>query len=178
MLLRRDAFEDVRAEAGRLRGFLSTALKRFLLNWFRDHARERRTVSLEAEREMAEAEGRFLKERLVEVDTPERVFERKWAVELLRHVQRKLRAQYAQTDKLDLYSALRPGLISGGTLRGHDTPGIAASLGMTEGAVRTAMSHLLHDFREILWQEVAQTVANAAEVEDEIAYLHSVFRQS
>lgn len=133
-------------------------------------------MSLDAERELADAEQRFQRERLVDHETPERIFERKWAIQLLRLVHRELRASYIAAGKLDIYLALRTGLAAGGTLRGEDTPGIASALGMTEGAVRTAMSRLLREYREILAKEVAQTVANPSDVDDEIDYLISVFR--
>lgn len=58
-LLRLYAMQRMTHEGGRLRGFLSTSLLRFLINWHRDHANERLTDSLDAERELAEAEQRF-----------------------------------------------------------------------------------------------------------------------
>ena len=174
-MLRIEAFKEVHAEAGRLRGFLGTSLQRFLLTWFRSHARERHQQSVEAAREMAAAEGRFLREPLRDDDTPERIFERKWAGELLLHVQRQLQAQYREKNKAALYATLRPALLAGGSLRGEDTPGLAASLGMSEGSLRVAMSRLLDDYRKLLRAEVIQTVADPRDVEDEIAHLISVF---
>lgn len=176
-LLRRRLFHDAYEEIGRLRGLLATALQRFLLNWKRGHSKETREISLEGECELAQAEDRFQRERLIDGETPELIFERKWASELLRHVRRKLRAQYAEAGNLNLYRALLPGLTAGGTLRGEDTPGIAAALGMSEGAVRTAMSRLLGHYRELLAAEVGHTVARAEDVNEEIDHLISVFRQ-
>ena len=163
---------------GKLRGFLGKALRRFLHNWYRDHANERAEISVECEQEMAEAEGRFQRERLTDEDTPERIFERKWAGELLRHVQRKLRSQYQGKNKAALYDALLPALLNGGSLRGEDTPSIAAVLGISEGSLRVAMTRLLDDYRVVLRQEVAQTVENTEDVEDEIAHLIDVFRKT
>lgn len=176
-LLRNESLKKLHEVDGRLRGFLGKALGHFLANWFRDHARHRAHIRLECEQELAENEGRFRRERLTEKDTPEHIFERKWAHELLRHVERRLRAHYQKKNKLPLYDALRPGLAAGGSLRGEDTPRIAATLGMSEGSVRTAMSRLLDEYREILHEEVAQTVANEDEIEDEIAYLIQVFQR-
>ena len=174
-LLRLDSIKGICIEQGRLRAFLSTALQRFLFTWFRDHEKQRREFSMDAEAELAEAEGRFQRERLTDQDTPELIFERKWAHELLRHVQRKLKDRYADKGKAALFEALRPALVAGGTLRGEDTPMIATSLGMTPGALRVAMSRLLDEYREVLRGEVLQTVENADDVEDEIAYMLTVF---
>lgn len=175
-LLRNDSFQQLDGANGKLRGFLAKSLQRFLHNWYRDHANNRAEISIECEQELAEAEGRFQKERLSDADTPERLLERKWAGELLRQVQRKLRAQYQNKNKAVLYDALLPGLINGGSLRGEDTPSIAAVLGMSEGSLRVAMTRLLDDYRIVLRQEVAQTVEREEDVEDEIAHLMSVFQ--
>lgn len=176
-LLRNESLNDLRADEGRLRGYLGTALQRFLANWHRDHARERLHDSIEAVREVAEAEGRFQREKLTDEDTPERVFERKWAHELLRSVQDKLRARFRDRGKEPLYDALLPGLMNGGTLRGEDTPRIAAELGMSEGSVRVAMTRLLEEYRSVLRAELRQTVECDEEVEPELAHLMSVFRK-
>lgn len=177
-LLRNESLQDLHQADGMLRGFMAKSLQRFLANWHRDHAKERAEISLEAERELAEAEGRFQKERLTDADTPERIFERKWAHELLRQVQNVLRGSYAERGKEPLYEALRPGLVNGGSLRGEDTPRIAAALGMSEGSVRTAMSRLLDEYRQALRQEVRQTVEREEDVDAEIARLLAVFRGS
>lgn len=175
-LLRNDSLRGTHQDEGRLRGFLSTALQRFLQNWHRDRARERDTVSAECAQELAEAEARFQRERLTDEDTPDRIFERKWALELLRHVQETLRIQYQNRGKEALYAALRPGLLNGGSLRGEDTPRIAASLAMSEGAVRVAMNRLLEDYRAILREEVRQTVERAEDVESELGHLIGIFQ--
>jgi RNA polymerase sigma-70 factor (ECF subfamily) len=176
-LLRNESFNDLTASAGRLRGFLSTGIQRFLANWHRDHAKERLEISMEAEQEQREAEGRFQKEKLTDAETPEHVFERKWAHELLRNVLRQLEAAYKAKNKLPLFQALRPAILSGGSLRGEDPDKIAAKLGMAPGSLRVAMKRLLEDYRDTLRSEVAQTVDSSEEVDDELAYLMSVFQR-
>ena len=175
-LLRLESLKQAHEERGRLRGWLATALKRFLINWFRDHAASRQELSLEAEKQIAEAEGRFLRERLVDEDTPERIFERRWATELLRHVQHKLRLDYAARGKTNLFEALLPALMAGGSLRGEDAPEIADALGMSHGALRVAMTRLLKDYRVLLREEVLQTVDSPEMVDDELAHLVRVFQ--
>ncbi|MBX7211790.1 MAG: hypothetical protein K1X78_26025 [Verrucomicrobiaceae bacterium] len=176
-LLRNESLNDLEAGDGRLRGYLCTALQRFLANWHRDHARERLHDSIEAAREASEAEDRFQREKLTDADTPERIFERKWAHELLRAVQDKLRARFCERGKEQLYDALLPGLMNGGSLRGEDTPRIAAALGMSEGSLRVAMTRLLDEYRTVLRAEVRQTVERDEDVEAELAHLLAAFRR-
>lgn len=175
-LLRNESLQGLHGADGMLRGFLGRSLQRFLSNWHRDHAKERLEVSLEAERELAEAEGRFQREYLTDADTPERIFERQWARELLHQVQARLRARFQQRGKAALFEALRPGLLNGGTLTGDDTARAAAALGMSEGSVRVAMTRLRDEYREVLREEVRQTVDRDEEVEGEIAHLMRAFR--
>lgn len=169
-LLRSGSLEDANSERGRLRALLSTSLSRFLINHHRDTRDDRANVSLDATLAV-DAEQRYEHERFTEADSPERVFERKWAHELMRHVLRRLRDDYSADGNADLFRALRPGLIAGGTLRHVDVPAVAATLGMTEGALRVAFTRLLKDYRTVLTGEVRQTVATEPEVDAEITHM-------
>jgi RNA polymerase sigma factor (sigma-70 family) len=175
-LLRNDSLKMVDRELGHLRGFLAMAMQRFLANWHRDHAKERLEVSLEAQQELEEAEERFQKEKLIDGETPEHVFERKWAHELLRVVLRRLGAAYEAKGKAELFRALRPVILAGGSLRGEEPKQIAASLGMTPGALSVALHRLLSDYRDTLRCEVAQSVETPEEVDSELTHLMSVFQ--
>ena len=174
-LVRVRALEGADAERGRLRAFLGTALQRFLVNWNRDHAYREREVSLDFTPPGEEAEQRFREERFTAADTPERIFDRKWGLELLQSVLRRLGEKYAARDRAALFEGLRPVLLAGGSLRDGDTTEIAAALSMSEGAVRVALSRLLGEYRAILEEEVSHTVESRAEVQQEIAHLFNVF---
>lgn len=176
-LLRNESLQGTHQEEGRLRGFLSMALSRFLANWHRDHAKERLNVSIEAEQELARNEDRFQKEKLTDEDTPERVFERKWAQEMLRRVLAEMEGDYRRKDKLDLYRALRPVVLGGGSLVGEATAALAASLGMTTAALRVALSRFLGDYRDRLRREVRQTLTNPDDVDEELACLARAFER-
>ncbi len=176
-LLRLGVLHRTAPDGGRLRGFLSTSLQRFLINWHRDHAKERLLDSLEAGRELAAAEERFERERLTDDDTPESIFERKWAHELLRQVQSRLHELYRERDREAVFLALLPSLQAGGTMRGEDGSGIAVRLGMSPGALRVAMSRLLDDYRTELRHAVRQTVEHDEDVEEELAALINVFQR-
>ena len=53
---------------------------------------------------------------------------------------------------------------------------LAAALNKNEGAVRTAVSRLRHQFREAIRQAVADTVANPAQVDAELQQLKEILR--
>lgn len=176
-LLRNDSMSAARAAKGRLRGLLCTALERYLVNWRRNHAKESLETSIEAESEHARAAGRFLREKFTDEETPERLFERQWAREMLNVVLRKLEAFHAQGKKHALFKALKPHLLEDGNLSGAEAERISTLLGMTLTSICTAKSRMKKEYRELLRAEVAQTVEREEDVDDELAYLMSLFRR-
>ena len=156
---------------GRFRSFLLTSLKNFAANERdRDIAKKRGggvpLVSLEFER----AEGRFQMEPPTN-ETPERMFDRRWALALLDRVLSRLKAETiaggrdAQFDRLKTYlTGDQPQLSYAET---------ASDLGMSEGAVKVAVHRLRRRFRDVLRDEVAHTVSSPEEVEDELRHLWS-----
>jgi RNA polymerase sigma-70 factor (ECF subfamily) len=176
-LLRLEAFADADAEKGRLRAFLSAALTRFLHNWHRDHAARAREVSLEATAPGGDEEARYRQESFPDHETPERLFDRQWARELLGRVLQRLAVQYLERGKLATYTALAPVLQAGGRLRAGEGPRLAAELGLSESTLRVTLHRFLKDFRALLEEEVLQTVATRGEVEAEIAHLQATFRK-
>ena len=172
-LLRLDAFDDLAAEKGRLRTFLSKSLDRFLINrHHRDRKRNEREVLLEDTRFPLDPklEQRFERELGSSADSPDVIFDRQWCAQLLQRVMQRLGTEY-EGRKAPVFSALQPVLITGGSLRGHDAAALAAGLSMTEGALRTALLRLLRDYRRLLVDEVRQTVDRKEDVEAEIAHL-------
>jgi RNA polymerase sigma-70 factor (ECF subfamily) len=176
-LLRLNSLGGTTAEKGRLRGFLCAALQHFLINWHRDHREQQTEVSMDGLDQLAKAEERYLREQLTDQDTPDRLFARKWAQQLLTRVLLRLRDDYLARGKEALFTALKPVLISGGSLRDENSAKLASSLGMTGAALRKALERMLDDYRELLEEEVGQTVDEPAEVEEEINELQNVFRQ-
>jgi DNA-directed RNA polymerase specialized sigma24 family protein len=163
---------------GRLRGYLATSIGRHLQGWKRSEARRTAPAAeFDAALDFEAIEDRYQHEQFDPNDTPDRVFERKWTLELLRQVMDKVGATYERRRKSALFAALRPVLESGGSLRGEDTPALAAQLGMSEGALRVAMNRLLDEFRDSLRAEVRLTVEHADEVPDELTYLLGLFRR-
>jgi RNA polymerase sigma-70 factor (ECF subfamily) len=171
-LLEKHYLEDVRPERGRFRSFLLASLKHFLLNERdRDQAQKRGGGRAPIPLELDTAEGRY---RLEPPDTatPETIFERRWALTLLDRVLERLRREHVESERERLFEALK-GFLTGQS----ETPkygDVGASLGMTEGAVKVAVHRLRRRFGELLRDEIADTVADPADVEDEIRYLFKV----
>lgn len=175
MILRRHELERMDEAKGRLRGYLSTALGRFMHQWRQGEARRDERERGEAPLDFTLIERRYERERFTDDDTPDRIFDRKWALELLRAVMKKLAARYEERGRGAIFAALRPALEGGGSLRGEDTPALARQLGLTEEALRGAMSRLLSEFREQTQAEVRMTIENPDDLADEFAYLSGLF---
>jgi RNA polymerase sigma factor (sigma-70 family) len=164
--LEKDFLQSVAKEKGRFRSFLLVAMKHFLAN---ERARTRTVkrggqftfVSLDDET----AEGRY-REDLANPVTPEKLFERSWAMTLLGQALQELRQEYAKAGQQSLFDALQPQL-SGE----EDAPvyaEVALRLQMKEGAVKMAALRLRRRFRDHLRAQVARTVERQEDVEDEL----------
>ncbi len=157
---------------GRFRSFLLLARKRFLAQeWEKAKTIKRggqtRFVALEFDR----AETRYSQEP-ADLRTPEEVFEKHWAVALLGTVLERLRREYAGDGKGGLFEALEPCLI--GRRESQPYAALAERLGMSEAAVKMAVHRLRERYRECLKEEIGQTVASAADVEEELQHLFRV----
>ena len=156
---------------GRFRNFLLGALRHFLANeWDRANAIKRggghRVYSLD----YASAESAYAMEALDR--SAENVFDRRWALTLLDRGLEALREDYIRRGKTSLFEGLN-GCLTGD--RGTDGYAeIGRSLGMSEGAVKVAVHRLRSRYRQLLRNEIAQTVDTPEEVELELAELFRV----
>jgi RNA polymerase sigma-70 factor (ECF subfamily) len=168
-LLEKDYLADVDREKGKFRSFLLAACKHFLANE-RDRvlAQKRgggRTVlSFDADA----AESRYSSEPQHTL-TPERLFERRWALHLLQTVLNRLRAEQEKARKAEQFEQLK------GFLAGERGPTryaqAAETLGTTVGALKVSVHRLRGRYRELLREEIGRTVNDSAEVEAEIRNL-------
>lgn len=163
------SFKSAEETKGRLRGYLAVSLSRHLIGWVR---RESRRPELDGRNDLADL---YHQERFREGETPDEIFERKWALAMLFRVIDRLGADYAQRGRQPLFTALRPILLAGGSLRGHDAPALAAALDISEDALRSALHRLLRDFRDALRLEVRQTIEDPADLDDELDHLRRLF---
>jgi len=165
-LLRLGALAGVDRSKGKFRAFLQACCRHFLAHQ-RDHRRalKRGGGRQEFSIDIRDAEGRYLREPVDDL-TPEALFDRRWALTLLENIFDDLRAEYRRADKSVLFDALKSQLTGGPDASPHAE--IAARLGMTENAVQVAAHRLRRRYREALHARIATTVADPADVEDEI----------
>lgn len=172
-VLDRNLFAAARPERGRFRAFLLTALKHFLVNeWEKSNALKRGGGQVPFRLDFEDGESR-LSHVATNDDSPERQFDRQWATALLDQVLARLRAEFRNSDQERHFDELKMFLAGG-----RDLPDgyarAAESLGMTADAVRVAAHRLRQRYRELLRNEIAQTVAQPTDVEDEIRDLFQI----
>lgn len=168
-VIEKDYFQSVDPARGRFRAFLCASLRHFLTNE-RERAQALKrggrlpAISLDVDA----AEGRY---QLEPPDglTPERLFDRRWALMLMERVLHRLRDEHTAAGKADLFDALK-GYLTGDD---HGVPysNLAGRIGSSEGAIKVAVHRLRRRFRDVLVAEIAETVEDPADIDGEIAYL-------
>jgi RNA polymerase sigma factor (sigma-70 family) len=166
-LLEQNTLAAADRDRGRFRAFLLTSLRNFLADE-RDRALAakrgggRRRLALDFD----DVDSRLSIEPFHEL-TAERLFEREWALRLLDVVLERLRAEQEAEGRAERFALLEP------AITGEDLPltAIADRLGMTENAARVAAHRLRKRYRAILREEIARTLSDPAEVDDELGRL-------
>jgi RNA polymerase sigma factor (sigma-70 family) len=154
---------------GRFRSFLIGSLQHFVANC-RDHdrARKRGGHLRKFNLDFGAAEEAYHREPSTGL-TPEKIFDRRWAIDLLNLVLSQLRREYVESGKIKLFERLSPCLAGGSQSVGYAQ--IAAELHISTDAVKMAVSRLRKRYREILRQTIADTVATPDDVEEELQHL-------
>ncbi len=169
-LLEKNPLEGLSEERGRFRAFLLAALKNFLAN---DHDRRLRQKrgggAVHLSLDWQDADDRYHVEP-ADPANPELAFDREWALALLRRVVERLGAECAAGGKAEFFDAVKD-LLVGGDDSGYGP--VAERLGMDAGAVRVAVHRLRRRNRELLREEIAQTLDDPARVNDELAALQA-----
>lgn len=171
--LAKNYLAGLNAERGRFRAFLLAALKHYLANE-RDRARAIKRGGGEAPLAL-DWQGADTRYRIDPADplNPEKLYDREWALALLERVILRLREECAAAGKADLFAALKPFLTGGaGAKSGAQA---AAELGLAEGAVRVAVHRLRRRYRELLRDEIGQTLADRTQIEEELQTLFGAF---
>jgi RNA polymerase sigma-70 factor (ECF subfamily) len=159
-------------ERGRFRTFLLSALSHFLANeWDKARAQKRGGAVQLLPLQLETAETRYGAEPADTV-TPEQSYERRWALALLDHVLTRLGDEYSAEQKGELFEVLKPCLA--GQRQSQPYASLGTKLNMSEGAVKVAVHRMRQRYREILKDDIAQTVSAPAEVEEEMRYLLAV----
>jgi RNA polymerase sigma-70 factor (ECF subfamily) len=173
-LLARDFLKGIDPVKGKFRSFLLVALKNFLANRRDWHGRAKRGGKIpHLSLDYGDAESCYLREPAHEA-TPERLFERRWALTLLERVLDRLEREVNRENKGPLFERLKPALMGESDAAAYARVG--AELGMTEGAVKVAAHRLRRRYRALIQEEIARTLADPGDFEQEINALFQALR--
>ena len=170
-LLEKNYLEGVTSDKGKFRAFLLMAVKRFLANeWDRANRQKRGGGILPLSLNWQDADTRYQIDPADNL-SPDKLYDRAWALVVLEHVITRLRDENATDGKGEVYEQLKPFLMMGKGALPYAKA--ATDLKMTEGAVRVAVHRLRHRYRELLREEIAQTLSDPSHADEEMQALFS-----
>jgi RNA polymerase sigma factor (sigma-70 family) len=181
-LLEKQVLSQADPGRGRFRSFLLASLKNFVANERdRETAKKRGGDAPILPLEFETAEGRFVLEPPTQ-ETPEKVFDRQWAMTLLDRAMKRLTDEQIARGKQHRFERLKAYIAGEDGLPGYRTTG--QELGISEGAARTEVSRLRDRFGDLVRDEIAETIgapgenrdAINAQIDDEIRYLWSILK--
>jgi RNA polymerase sigma factor (sigma-70 family) len=166
-LLRRRILSRVEEGCGNFRNYLLVCFR----NFYRSGIERLRASKREGSYEIVSFDRSVAERRLAAenaFETPELIYDRVWALEVLNHAHRRTELHYSAQGKLELFNRLRP-FLENPTAQPYSE--VAKALGKTEGAIKTEVYRLRRVFSEVFRSIVSSTVPSAAEVEPEVQYL-------
>jgi RNA polymerase sigma-70 factor (ECF subfamily) len=174
-LLEKDYLHAADPERGKFRSFLRAAFDHFMAKeWERAGAQKRGGSRPVLPLNFESGERRYCREP-ADYATPQSVFERRWALTILEQALGRLRGEFAEANKQELFNSLK------GTLTGEsDTEpysSIAQRLDMSEQAVKVAVHRLRRRYGELVRAEIALTVASDDEIDEELRDLFQALRK-
>ena len=157
-------------EKGRFRSFILTSLKFFVADSEDRQRAQKRGGGMVVPLEFSSGEERYQREP-AHGETPERIFERRWALAVLDRVVERLRDEFVHHGRPEHFDRLKVFLLGAA-----DAPyaTLAREMNTSEGALKVAIHRLRKRYRELFRQEIADTVADPAEVESELRFLAAV----
>jgi RNA polymerase sigma-70 factor (ECF subfamily) len=168
-LLEKNYLAQVNQDRGKFRCFLLASLKHFIADERdKERAQKRGGGQILLSLDETVGEDRYRAEP-VDVMDAEKLYERRWALTLLDQARERLKQEFLNAGKSQLYERLQAFDAGGG-----ETPAyadVAVALGLSEGGVRTAVFRMRQRYRELVREEVAQTVSSPQEVDEEIRHL-------
>ena len=157
-------------EKGRFRSFILTSLKFFVADEEDRRRARKRGGGTVVPLEFSSGEERYQREPAHD-ETPERIFERRWALAVLDRVVEKLRNEFVHHGHAEHFERLKLFLLGR-----SDAPyaALAREMNTSEGALKVAIHRIRKRYRELFRQEIADTVADPAQVESELRFLAAV----
>jgi len=164
-LLEKRYLDDFDRERGRFRTFLLAAFRHYVTNERnRERAQKRGGERPPLTLDLEDAEKRYYLEPSHNL-TPEKIYERQWALTVLQRSMERLRAESANETRFDRLRVFLTGEL------GSSYRDVAEELRMSEGALKVAVHRLRRRYGELLREEIAQTVASPKEIKDELNHL-------
>jgi RNA polymerase sigma factor (sigma-70 family) len=178
-LLRHRGFERADPALGRFRSYLLTTVRHFLINAHAYDVAERRGRSVVHQSiDALDAERHFTLEAAAAQASPEAAFERQWAVTTTERAMARLAQEYEARGQRAIFDELQSDLTSDGVgttaadaMRDEAVGGASATTSKSDDARRTALSRLRRRFAHALRAEIAETVADPRDVDDELRHL-------
>ena len=171
--LEKNYLAGLNAERGRFRAFLLASLKHFLINEWKKSQRQKRGGGeklLSLDWQTADTQFQVAAS---DEPSPDKAFDREWALALLAKVIGRLQQECAAEGKAQLFAQLKIFLTAGkGALSHADA---AKNLNLDETAVRVAVHRLRKRYRVLLRQEISQTLTDESQVEEEMRALFGAF---
>jgi RNA polymerase sigma factor (sigma-70 family) len=168
-LLEKQALAAADPARGRFRSFILKTLNHFLADeWHKLQAQKRGGGREALSLDLAAAEQRFDLEP-ADTSSPDKAFDKQWALALLDEVLKRLEGEYQQDGKAALFAALQQTLM--GSREAQPYGVLAEQLGLSEGAVKVAVHRLRKRYRELVQAEISQTVESKLEIDGEMREL-------
>ncbi len=168
--LEKNYLDGLSAERGRFRAFLLASLKHFLSNeWDKARTQKRGGRVAHLSLDWQTADTQFQLASAAE-PSPDKAFDREWGVALLGKVIERLAAASGNASQ---FETLKIFLVTGKGGQSHAEA--ARALNMEESAVRVAVHRLRKRYRQLLRDEIAQTLADPAQVDEEMQALFGAF---
>ena len=168
-LLAKGDLAGVDRQKGKFRSFLLASMKHFLANeWDYCQAQKRGGGRQIVSIDFGNGESRYAVEPSHDI-TPDKLYERRWAMTVLEQAMAKLREEMRASGKERHFEQMKI-FMTGGK---GEVPyaQVAETLGISEGSVKVTVHRLRKRYRELLCEEVAHTVDEKEDVEDELRAL-------
>ncbi len=172
-LLAKHGLEGANPGRGKFRSFLLSAMRHFLANESERTATQRRGGGVQFVPVDAALTERRYGLQFASDATPDKLFERAWAMTVLERVLSRLQAEQEKAGKLEVFQLMKPSVLGERAVPYRE---LAAQASTTEDAVKMAIHRLRRRYGELLREEIAQTVADPAEIQGEILHLFEVLR--
>jgi RNA polymerase sigma-70 factor (ECF subfamily) len=172
LLIEKNYLMEADRTRGRFRSFLLASVTHFLANeWDRANALKRGGGQAPVSIDQVEGEAWQLSSAH-EQESPERLYERRWALSVLENVLLKLRTEFVDAGKGTEFDRLSVFLVADSDPVRYET--LAKEMGVSPGALRMSVHRLRRRFGNLLRAEIAECMIAPEEIDDELRFLLSV----